>query len=77
MHTESILLHLDADRREAMLELASSCCPRLDARAYLGARLSHYDYAIVSEAGGRNFCNSVSHAGSSPCASPYATLEAV
>jgi hypothetical protein len=52
MHTEAILTRLDARRRDAMLALATSCCPRLDARAYLSPRLSRYDYAIVSERGG-------------------------
>jgi hypothetical protein len=47
-----ILTRLDPRRRDAMLELASACCPRVDMRAYLGPRLSHYDYAIVREARG-------------------------
>jgi hypothetical protein len=52
MHTEAILTRLDDHRRDAMLELASACCPRIDMRAYLAPRLSRYDYAIVREAEG-------------------------
>jgi hypothetical protein len=52
MHTQISLANLDARRRHAMLDLAASCCPRIDASAYLPARLAHYDYAIVSEAAG-------------------------
>jgi len=52
MHTEALLTRLDSRRRDAMLDLASSCCPRLDVRAYLAPRLSRYDYAIVREAEG-------------------------
>jgi hypothetical protein len=52
MHTESVLTRLDARRRDAMLALASACCPRLDVHAYLAPRLSRYDYAVVRETGG-------------------------
>ena len=53
MQNEAILTRLDTRRRNAMLALASSCCPRLDVHAYLGPRLSRYDYAIVREAATR------------------------
>jgi hypothetical protein len=53
MHTETFLADLDAPRQKAMLDLASSCCPRFDVRGYLLPRFSRYHYAVVSEAGGQ------------------------
>jgi hypothetical protein len=49
MYTQVRLANLDAGRRRAMVALALSCCPSLDAAAYLSERLAHYEYALVAE----------------------------